>query len=207
MRKRFLDTLSATALRRGHPRVIRRVVRPDDDPHERCQHVRHGAGHAHRARLEHQLQHLGGRGHSGTLRHAGRAAVGHHQRSAAVRAHLGRRRDDPDPGTHRGRRLDEPEGADRRQRGQQRLHPHVDDARQLQGQPDGRALDRYRLRARLRHQLRLLDDGPPGRAACAQRKRSARGQAGADHRCGVQDGGAVHRYPARPAGVDCAQES
>ncbi len=51
----------------------------DDDPDERREHVRHGAGDEDRAGMEHQLQHLGWRGDGGAVCHAGRLAIGHHQ--------------------------------------------------------------------------------------------------------------------------------
>ncbi len=66
-------------------------------------------------------------------------------------------------------------------------------------QPHGHPLDRHRLRPRLRHQLRLLDHRLPRRAARAHRQEPARRQDGSHHRRGLQDGGAVHRHPARPA--------
>ncbi len=88
------------------------LVRADDDPDERREHVRHGAGDEDGAGLEYQLLHLDWRGDGGAVCDAGWPAVGDHQRGAAVCADLGGRGDDPDPGTDRGGRMDEPEGAD-----------------------------------------------------------------------------------------------
>ena len=119
--------------------ALRRLVRVHDRADVRRQHVLHGAGDEGRAGLEHQLLHVGGRGHGGDLRDAGRPAVGHHQRGAAVRADLGGRGADPDPRPDRGRRLDQPEGADHRAHGRSGLHAHVVDHRQLRFQPHGRA--------------------------------------------------------------------
>ena len=58
----------------------------------------------------------------------------------------------------------------RGERGQRELHAPVDDAGALQRQPDGRALDRDRVWAGVCGQLRVLDDGLPGRAAGAERE-------------------------------------
>jgi SSS family solute:Na+ symporter len=63
------------------------------------------AGDAGGPGLEHRLLHVGGRHHRGDLRDAGRAALGHHQRGAAVRPDLGGRNADPHPGADRSRRL------------------------------------------------------------------------------------------------------
>ncbi len=71
--------LSAASLRRGRARLSSGKLRVHDHPDVRRQHVRHGRGHADRARLEHHLLHLGRRGHGRGLRHARRPALGHHQ--------------------------------------------------------------------------------------------------------------------------------
>ena len=86
------------ALRRSQPRASppsRFALHDRAD--ERHQHVLDGAGHEGRARLGHPLQHLGLLPHRGRLCGAGRAALGHLQRGAAVRADLGRRAADPHP--------------------------------------------------------------------------------------------------------------
>ncbi|MBB5342056.1 sodium:solute symporter family transporter [Tunturibacter empetritectus] len=48
-----------------------------------------------------------------------------------------------------------------------RIYAHVVHSGLLLGEPDGRALDEHRLRARLCYQLRLLDHGLPRRPARA----------------------------------------
>ncbi len=73
--------------------------------------------------------------------------------------------------------------------------------------PDGRALDGHRLWSGLCDQLWILDDGLSGGAASAEREQSARGEDGSGDRRGVQDGGAVHRHRAGPAGAGGAEES
>ena len=88
-----------------------------------------------------------------------------------------------------------------------RLHAHVAQHGPLCRQPHGHSLDRHRLRPRLRHQLRLLDDGLSCRAARARRQQPALGAHGSGHRLVLQDGGAVHRDSARPAGPGGAAES
>ena len=90
----------------GARAVERGFVRADDDPDERREHVRHGGGDADGAGLEHQLLHWVGAATVATVRDAGRPAVGDHQRGAAVRADLGGRGDDSDPGVDRSGRLD-----------------------------------------------------------------------------------------------------
>ena len=98
-------------------RAVGDLVCADDDPDERREYVRHGAGDEDGAGLEHHLLHLGGRGDGGAVCDAGRTAVGDHQRGAAVCADLGGRGDDSDPRLDRSRWMDEPEGADRGERG------------------------------------------------------------------------------------------
>ena len=91
--------------------------------------------------------------------------------------------------------------------GERQLHASVDDAGQLQGQPDGRALDGDCLWAGICHQLWILDDRLSGRAAGVEREQSARGEDGSGDRRGVQDGGAAHRDSAGAAGAGGAEES
>ena len=88
-----------------------------------------------------------------------------------------------------------------------RLHAHVAQHGPLCRQPDGHSLDRHRLRPRIRDQLRLLDDGFSGRAARARRQQPALGAHGAGDRLVLQNGRAVHRDSARPAGPGGAAES
>ena len=89
--------ISEAAFRRTQPRPVRGFVRVHDRAHERRQHVCHGQGHANRAGLGHQLQHLGFVADGRHLCDAGRAALGDLQRSAAVLPHLGGRAADSDP--------------------------------------------------------------------------------------------------------------
>ena len=84
------------AFRRTQPRAVRGFVRLHDRADERRQHVRHGQGHADRAGLGHQFQHLGFVAHGRDLRDAGRTALRDLQRSAAVLSHLGGRAADSD---------------------------------------------------------------------------------------------------------------
>ncbi len=94
-------------LRFGEPSrgAVGDLVRVHDRADERHQHVLDGAGDEGRARLGHQLQHLGLVAHGGRLRGAGRAAVGDLQRGAAVRPDLAGRAADPDPRPDRSGRL------------------------------------------------------------------------------------------------------
>ena len=77
----FQDPLGSgifeAAFRRTQPRPVRGFFRLHDRAHERRQHVCHGQGHANRAGLGHQFQHLGFVPHGGDLCHAGRTALGH----------------------------------------------------------------------------------------------------------------------------------
>ena len=57
------------------------------------------------------------------------------------------------------------------------------------------------LRPGLGDLVRLLDHGLPGGAARARGQGPALRQDGSHHRRGLQDDGAVHRHPARPAGL------
>ena len=139
-------------LRYGQGASMRRrdLLRVHDGADERHQHVRHGRGDEGRSRLGHQLQHLGFVAHRGRLRGAGRPALGHLQRGAAVHAHLGRRAADPDPGPDRSRRLDGLQGAAWRRtlpislHAPRRLHAHVAHHGPLHRQPHGHALDGHR---------------------------------------------------------------
>ena len=88
-----------------------------------------------------------------------------------------------------------------------RLHAHVAQHGPLCRQPDGHSLDRHRLRPRIRHQLRLLDDGLSRRAARARRQQPALGAHGSGDRLVLQDGRAVHRDSARLARPGGAAES
>ena len=71
----------------------------------------------------------------------------------------------------------------------------------------GHSLDRHRLRPRIRHQLRLLDNGLSRRAERAGCQQSALCPHGAGHRFVLQNGGAVYRDSARLAGPGCSAES
>ena len=64
------------AFRRTQPRPVRGFFRIHDRADERRQHVCHGQGHANRAGLGHQFQHLGFVAYGCDLRHAGRVALG-----------------------------------------------------------------------------------------------------------------------------------
>ena len=67
------------AFRRTQPRPVGDFVRIHDRADERRQHVCHGQGHADRAGMGHQFQHLGLVADGGDLRDAGRPALGHLQ--------------------------------------------------------------------------------------------------------------------------------
>ena len=108
---------------------------------------------------------------------AGRPALGHLQRGAAVRADLAGRAADLHHGTDRSRRLERHGGAHPPQFPGRGLHPPVEHAGFVHRQSHGHPLDRHRARPRLRDLLRLLDHRLPGGAArdlrpriCAPRK-------------------------------------
>ena len=69
----FGPGLSATALRLRGQRAQRRHLCDYDDSHVRRAYVRHGRGDEGRARMGHQLQHLGLISYRGNLRCGGRA--------------------------------------------------------------------------------------------------------------------------------------
>ena len=163
-------------LRFGEPsRALSAVsLRLHDRADERHQHVLDGAGDEGRARLGHQLQHLGFVAHGGRLRRAGRLALGDLQRSAAVRADLAGRAADPDSGPDRSRRLDRPAGAHPPRTRRPGLHAPVAHPGLVQRQPHGHPLDRHRARPGLGDLVRLLDHGLPGGAARAGGQGSAR---------------------------------
>ena len=131
---------------------------------------------------------------------AGRPALGHLQRGAAVRPDLAGRAADLHPRPDRSRRLERHGGAHPRSNfPAQRLHPPVEHARLLQRQPHGHPLDRHRLRPGLRHLLAAT--GPPTSWWCSASSPprtcappSWRPSSAPPSRCG-----AVHRHSARPA--------
>ncbi len=96
--------LSRPALWRARPQRGCLLLRHRDDPHERRQHVRHGRGHEGCAGLGYQLQHLRLVDRGRALCGPGRSALGHLQRGAAIRPHLGRGAAGAHPGPCSGRR-------------------------------------------------------------------------------------------------------
>ena len=85
------------AFRRTKPRSVGGFICLHDRAHERRQHVCHGQGHANRAGMGHQFQHLGLISDRRDLCNAGRAAFRNLQRSAAILPHLGGRTADSYP--------------------------------------------------------------------------------------------------------------
>ena len=83
----------------------------------------------------------------------------------------------------------------------ERLRASVEHAGVVLRQSHGSALDRHRLWPRRRDCVRLLDDRFSGGAAGHGSQGSARGATGSDHRVVFQDGGAVDRHTAGPAGA------
>jgi len=128
----------------GARSALRGLVRRNDHPHERHQHVLHGCDHEGDSGLEHSFQHLGLFGYGRDLRHGRRAALRDFHGSLAVHADLARMSGHTVAGlieTGAGRFGSPHFGEFSRAR----LYPHVAHAGIVFWQPDGRSLDRMHL--------------------------------------------------------------